>query len=132
MLIRTILGMSLASFIFTMTFVVMCKQLLNSYAHAKWWRLTIDRRQDQQRRKNGMVAWRFDLVVGYLPPMLLLPLLLLSHAIFVGLSNKVLASKILAGIVVGFTVFSLFILRIARAVAPPRNRLAPQTPPSDK
>ena len=124
--------MSLASFIFTMTFVVMCKQLLNSYARAKWWRLTVDRRQDQQRRKNGMVAWRFDLVVGYLPPMLLLPLLLLSNAIFVGLSNKVLASKILAGIVVGFTAFSLFILRIARAVAPPRNRLAPQTPPSDK
>jgi hypothetical protein len=61
--------------------------------------------------------------------MLLLPLLLFSYALFVGLSSKVLASKILAGIVVGFTAFSLFIFRIARAVAPPRNH-PPQTPPS--
>jgi hypothetical protein len=42
--------MSLASFIFTMTFVVVCKQLLNSYARVKWWRLTPSKKSDGRNR----------------------------------------------------------------------------------
>jgi hypothetical protein len=73
-----------------------------------------------------MATWRIDLVIGYLPIILLLPLFMLVRAL-----SSFLSGKVLAGIAVGFTAFSLFAFLIARAIAPPRNQPS-QTPPSDK
>ena len=128
--IRTCLGLCLASFTFTIAFVVACKQMLNCYApatrHGSTVGSTVNHGQDQRRWKDGMATWRIDLVIGCLPIILILPLLILVGVLF-----SLLSGKVLAGIAVGFTTFSLFAFLIARAIAPPRNQPF-QTPPSEK
>ena len=89
------------------------KQWLNLYERVEMRGSPIDRSRHRQRKMNGIVTWRFDLVMECLPLMLQIALLLLGYA----LSNYLYSiSKVVASVAIGFTAFGLlFYFLIASA-----------------
>ena len=94
------LGVSLlAAFIATLS-----RQWLNRYAQMEIRGSVVDRSRYRQYKMNGMIAWRFDLVMECLPLMLQAALFLLGYALSSYLS---FVNETVASIVVGFTTFGL-------------------------
>jgi hypothetical protein len=79
------------------------KQWLNRYASVERGSI-IDRGRQRKRKMDGMVAWKFALVMESLPLMLQHALLLLGYA----LSDYLFfINKAVAGVIIGFTTFGL-------------------------
>ena len=111
--VQAILYSSLAASLLSAFAAMLGKQWLNQYSRVEMRGSIIDRSRDRQRKMNGMVTWRFDLVMECLPLMLQAALLLLGYALstyLFTLDNKI------AGVTVAFTGFGLlFYLLIVSA-----------------
>ena len=102
--VQSILYSSLLVSLLAAFIAVLGKQWLSRYAQMEMRGSVVDRSRDRQRRMNGIVTWHFDLVMECLPLMLQAALLLLSYA----LSGYLFSiNKTVAGVVIGFTAFSL-------------------------
>ncbi|KAF9782345.1 hypothetical protein BJ322DRAFT_215262 [Thelephora terrestris] len=111
--VEAILYSSLAASLLAALFAMLGKQWLNRYSQDDPHDTIIDRGRHRQRKMNGMVTWRFDLVMECLPLMLQAALLLLSCALSKYLFT---INNTVAGVVVGFTSFGvLFYLLIVSA-----------------
>ena len=80
------------------------KQWLNLYERVEMRGSPMDRSRDRQRKMNGIVTWRFDLVMECLPLMLQIALLLLGYALSSYLYST---SRVVASVAIGFTAFGL-------------------------
>lgn len=111
--IQAILYSSLAASLLSAFIAMLGKQWLNRYSQVELRGSIIDRGRYRQRKMNGIVTWRFDLVMETLPLMLQGALLLLGYALS---SYLFTISNVIAGVVLGFTVFGLlFYLLIVSA-----------------
>ena len=111
--VQAILYSSLAASLLAALIAMLGKQWLNRYSRDELRGSVIDRGRHRQRKINGMVTWRFDLVMECLPLMLQAALLLLGCAL-----SKYLFTidNAVAGVAVGFTAFGvLFYLLIVSA-----------------
>ena len=102
--VQAILYSSLAASLLAAFIAMLGKQWLNRYAQMEMRASVIDRSRHRQCKMNGMVTWRFDLVMECLPLMLQIALLLLGYA----LSDYLFfINKVIAGVLIGFTTFGL-------------------------
>ena len=111
--VQAILYSSLAASLLAAFIGMLGKQWLNRYAQVEMRGSVIDRSRYRQRKMDGMVTWRFDLVMECLPLMLQAALLLLGYALsdYLFFINKVVSS-----ILISFTAFGLlFYLLIVSA-----------------
>ena len=76
--VLAILYTSLAISLLAAFIAILGKQWLNRYGRAEIHGSAMDRTRDRQRKINGMVTWRFSLVMESLPLMLQAALLLLG------------------------------------------------------
>ena len=111
--VQAILYSSLATSLLAAFIAMLGKQWLNRYGQTEMHGSPIQRSQQRQRKINGMVTWRFALVMECLPLMLQAALLLLGYA----LSNYLFSlDKVVASVTIGFTSFGvLFYLIIVSA-----------------
>ena len=124
--ILSILYSSLALSIFAAFVAMLGKQWLNRYS-ADIHGSLIDRSRDRQRKMNGMVTWRFNIVMEGLPLMLQAALLLLGCALYTYLSliDTTLAWAIASFIAVGLLFYGLIVIAATISYDCPF-----QTPPS--
>ena len=110
--VQAILYSSLLASLLAALIAMLGKQWLNHYASVERGSIIV-RGQDQKRKMDGMVTWRFGLVMECLPLMLQAALLLLGYA----LSDYLLSiNKVVASVIIGFTAFGLlFYLLIVSA-----------------
>jgi len=110
--VQTILYSSLSASLLAALVAMLGKQWLNRYASTELGSI-IERGRRRKRKMDGMVTWKFDLVMECLPLMLQAALLLLGYA----LSNYLyVTNKVVASVVIGFTSFGLlFYLLIVSA-----------------
>jgi len=110
--IQTILYSSLSTSLLAAFVAMLGKQWLNRYTSVEHGSV-IDRGRDRKCKMDGMVTWRFGLVMEFLPLMLQAALLLLGYA----LSNYLFSvNKVVASVIIGFTSFGLlFYLLISSA-----------------
>jgi len=111
--VQVILYSSLAASLLSAFVATLGKQWLNRYDQVEMCGSVVDRSRYRQRKMDGMVTWKFDLVMECLPIMLQLALLLLGYA----LSNYLFfINKVVASVIIGFTTFGLlFFLLIVSA-----------------
>jgi len=110
--IQVILYSSLWASLLAAFIAMLGKQWLNRYASVERGSI-IDRGHSRKRKMDGMVTWRFNLVMECLPLMLQAALFLLGYALseYLYFINKTIAS-----IAIGFTTFGLlFYLLIVSA-----------------
>jgi len=111
--VQSILYSSLAASLLAAFIAMLGKQWLNRYVRVDMRGSAIDRCRDRQRKMDGMVTWRFELVMEGLPLMLQAALLLLGYALSEYLYS---IGRVVASVVIGFTSFGLlFYLLIASA-----------------
>jgi len=111
--VQTILYSSLSISLLAALVAMMGKQWLNRYASVELESI-IERGRHRKRKMDGMVTWKFDLVMECPPLMLQAALLLLGYA----LSNYLyVTNKVVASVVIGFTSFGLlfYILIVSAA-----------------
>ena len=110
--VQAILYSSLSASLLAAFIAMLGKQWLNRYASVEHGSV-IDRGRQRKRKMDGMVTWRFSLVMECLPLMLQASLLLLGYA----LSNYLFfVNKTIASVLIGFTTFGLlFYLLIVSA-----------------
>ena len=102
--VQTILYASLAASLLSAFIAMLGNQWLTRYAQMEMRGSVVDRSRHRQCKMEGMVTWRFDLVMECLPLMLQAALLLLGYA----LSNYLFfINKPIASVVIGFTTFGL-------------------------
>ncbi|KAF9649519.1 hypothetical protein BDM02DRAFT_3128351 [Thelephora ganbajun] len=111
--VQAILYSSLAASLLAALIAMLGKQWLNRYSQVEMRGSVIDRSRHRQGKMNGMVTWRFNLVMESLPLMLQAALLLLGYA----LSNWLyFINKAVASVLIGFTAFGiLFYILIVSA-----------------
>ena len=118
---------SLAVSLFAAFIAMLGKQWLNRYAQVEMRGSVIDRSRHRQRKMNGMVAWRFGLVMESLPFMLQVALLLLGYA----LSNYLFfINEVVASVLIGFTSLGLLFYLFFTFAATFSYNCPFQTPPS--
>ena len=101
--VQSVLYSSLLASLLAAFTAILGKQWLNRYASVEGGSV-IDRGRQRKRKMDGMVTWKFGLVMECLPLMLQVALLLLGYA----LSNYLFfIDKAVAGVVIGFTTFGL-------------------------
>ena len=112
-LYSSLLASLLAAFI-----AILGKQWLNRYASVERGSV-IDRGRQRKRKMDGMITWKFGLVMECLPLMLQAALLLLGYA----LSNYLFfINRVVASVVIGFTSFGvLFFLLVVSAATSSYN-----------
>jgi len=111
--VQSILYSSLAASLLAAFIAMLGKQWLNRYVRVDMRGSVIDRCRDRQRKMDGMVTWRFELVMEGLPLMLQAALLLLGYALSEYLYS---IGRVVASVVIGFTSFGLlFYLLIVSA-----------------
>ena len=125
--VQSILYSSLASSLLAAFIAMLGKQWLNRYVRVDMRGSIIDRGRDRQRKIDGMVTWRFDLVMEGLPLMLQAALLLLGYALSEYLYSL---GKIVASVVIGFTSFGLLFYLLIISAAVLSYNCPFQTPPS--
>ena len=112
--VQAVLYSSLAISLLAALIAMLGQQWLNHYAQVEIHGSVVDRSRHRQHKMDGMVTWRFDFVMGFLPLMLQVALLLLGYA----LSNYLFfIKKVVAGIVIGFTAFGLLFYFIVASAA---------------
>jgi hypothetical protein len=101
--VQAILYSSLSASLLAAFVAMLGKQWLNRYASMEHGSI-IDRGRQRKRKMDGMVTWKFALVMECLPLMLQAALLLLGYALsdYLFFINKVVAS-----VLIGFTSFGL-------------------------
>jgi len=101
--VQAILYSSLSASLLAALIAMLGKQWLNRYASAGRGSI-VDRGRQRKRKMEGMVTWKFDLVMECVPLMLQAALLLLGYALsdYLYFINRVVAS-----VVIGFTAFGL-------------------------
>ena len=111
--VQAILYSSLAASLLAALVATLGKQWLHRFSQVEMSGSIADRSRNRVRKLDGMVTWRFDLVMESLPLMLQISLLLLGYA----LSNYLFfVNRTVAGVVIGFTSFGLlFYLLIVSA-----------------
>ena len=102
--VLAILYSSLASSLLAAFIAMLGKQWLNRCGRTETHGSPMDRSRDRQRKINGMVNWRFALVMECLPLMLQAALLLLGYALSQYLFS---IDKTVASVTTGFTSFGL-------------------------
>ena len=102
--VQAILYSSLAASLLAAFIAMLGKQWLNRFAQVKMSGSIADRSRNRVRKLDGMVTWRFDLVMECLPVMLQAALLLLGYALA---SYLFPINKTIAGVIIGFTAFGL-------------------------
>ena len=101
--VEAILYSSLSASLLAAFVAMLGKQWLNRYASVEHGSV-VDRGRQRKRKMDGMVTWRFGLVMECLPLMLQAALLLLGYA----LSNYLFfINKAIASVIMGFTTFGL-------------------------
>ena len=110
--VQSILYSSLSASLLAAFIAMLGKQWLNRYASVEHGSV-VDRGRQRKRKMDGMVTWRFSLIMECLPLMLQAALLLLGYA----LSNYLFfVNKTVASVIIGFTTFGLlFYLLIVSA-----------------
>ena len=101
--VEAVLYWSLSATLLAALIAILGKQWLNRYASVEGGSV-IDRGRHRRRKMDGMVTWKFDLVMECLPLMLQVALLLFGYALSGYLS---FINKVVAGVVIGFTTFGL-------------------------
>jgi len=102
-LVQAILYSSLSASLLAAFIAMLGKQWLNRYASVERGS-AVDRGRQRKRKMDGMVTWRFGLVMECLPLMLQVALLLLGYA----LSSYLFSiNRVVASVVIGFTTFGL-------------------------
>jgi hypothetical protein len=125
--VQAILYSSLSASLLAALIAILGKQWLNRYARVDMRGSIIDRSRDRQRKMNGMVTWKFDLVMECLPLMLQVALLLLGYA----LSNYLyFINKVVASVIIGFTGFGLLFYLLIVSAATLSYNCPFQTPAS--
>ena len=118
-LYSSLLASLLAAFI-----AILGKQWLNRYASVERGSV-IDRGRQRKRKMDGMVTWKFGLVMECLPLILQAALLLFGYA----LSNYLFfINKVVASVVIGFTSFGLLLYLLVVAAATLSYNCPFQTP----
>jgi len=97
--IWAILDLSLALSFLAAFIAMVRKQWLGLHALVEMRGSIVDRGRDRQRKMDGMVTWRFDLVMQCLPLMLQAALLLLGYALF---NYLFFVDRAVAGVAIGF------------------------------
>ena len=101
--VQAILYASLSTTLLAAFVAMLGKQWLNRYASVERGSV-IDRCRQRKRRMDGMMTWKFGLVMECLPLMLQAALLLLGYA----LSNYLFViNRVIASVVIGFLTFGL-------------------------
>ena len=110
--VQAILYSSLSATLLAALIAILGKQWLNRYVSAEHGSV-VDRGRHRRRKMDGMVAWRFGLVMDCLPLTLQAALLLFGYA----LSNYLFfINKVIASVIIGFTSLGvLFYLLIISA-----------------
>ena len=110
--VQAVLYASLSATLLAALIAILGKQWLNRYASVEHGSI-IDRGRHRKRKMDGIVVWRFGLVMDCLPLTLQAALLLFGYA----LSNYLFfINKAIAGVVIGFTSLGvLFYLLIISA-----------------
>ena len=112
--VESVLYSSLGASLLVAFIAMLGKQWLNRYSRTEVYGSVIDRSRHRQYKMDGMVAWRFNLVVDCLPLILQAALLLLGYALS---SYLFFINKTVAGVVIGTTslgvVFYLFVVSAA-------------------
>jgi hypothetical protein len=110
--VQTILYSSLSASLLAALVAMLGKQWLNRYASVELGSI-IERGRSRKHKMDGIITWKFDLVMECPPLMLQTALLLLGYA----LSNYLyVTNKVVASVVIGFTAFGfLFYLLIISA-----------------
>ena len=110
--VQAILYSSLSTSLLAAFVAMLGKQWLNRYASVERGSV-IDRGRQRKQKMDGMMTWRFNLVMECLPFMLQIALLLLGYALsdYLFFINRVISS-----VLIGFTTFGLlFYLAITSA-----------------
>ena len=104
------------------------KQWLNRYDSVGMRGSAIERSQNRQRKLNGIVAWRFDQVMEWLPLMLQIALLLLGCALSIYLwsTNITIASVVLGATTFGAILYAFIVVAGAVSVSCPYQTPAAQ------
>jgi len=101
--VQAILYSSLSTSLLAAFVAMLGKQWLNRYASVERGSV-IDRGRQRKHKMDGMMTWRFNLVMECLPFMLQIALVLLGYA----LSNYLFfIDKTVASVLIGFTTFGL-------------------------
>ena len=121
---QAVLYSSLLTSLLAAFVAILGKQWLNRYASVERGSI-VDRGRDRKRKMDGMVSWRFGLVMELLPLMLQAALLLLGYA----LSNYLFfINRAVAGVVIGFTTFGLLFYLLVVSAATLSYNCPFQTP----
>jgi len=111
--VEAILYSSLSASLLAALIAILGKQWLNRCASVERGSI-VERCRHRKRKMDGMVTWRFALVMECLPLMLQAALLLLGYA----LSDYLYAiNKVVASVVIGFTAFGLLFYLLIVSVA---------------
>ena len=112
--VQAILYSSLSASLLAAFIAMLGKQWLNRFAQVDISGSIADRSRNRARKLDGMVTWRFNLVMECLPLMLQVALLLLGYA----LSNYLFfVNKVVAGVLIGFTTFGFLFYLLIVSVA---------------
>ena len=121
---QSILYSSLSASLLAALIAMLGKQWLNRYASVKRGSI-VDRGRDRKRKMDGMVTWRFGLVMECLPLILQAALFLLGYA----LSNYLFfINRVVASVVIGFTTFGLLFYSLVVSAATLSYNCPFQTP----
>ena len=101
--VQAVLYSSFSASLLAAFIAMLGKQWLNRYASVERGS-AIDRGRQRKRKMDGMVTWRFGLVMECLPLTLQAALLLLGYALS---SYLFFTDRVVASVVIGFTAFGL-------------------------
>ena len=124
--VQAILYSSLLASLLAAFVAMLGKQWLNRYAEVERGSI-VERGRHRKRKMDGMVTWKFGLVMECLPLMLQAALLLLGYALsdYLFFINRVVAS-----VVIGFTTFGLLFYLLIVSAATLSYNCPFQTPAS--
>ena len=122
--VQAVLYSSLSASLLAAFVAMLGKQWLNRYASVEHGSI-VDRGRDRKRKMDGVVTWRFGLVMECLPLLLQAALLLLGYA----LSNYLFfVNRAVASVLIGFTTFGLLFYLLIISVATLSYNCPFQTP----
>ena len=123
---QSILYSSLSTSLFAAFVAMLGKQWLNRYASVDRGS-AVDRGRERKRKMDGMITWKFDLVMEFLPLLLQAALLLLGCALsqYLFFINKTVSS-----VLIGFTAVGLLLYSLITFAATFSFNCPFQTPPS--
>lgn len=126
--VTILLYASLAASLFSGLLAMLGKQWLNRYDSVDMRGSAIERSQNRQRKLNGVIAWRFDQVMEWLPLMLQISLLLLGCALSIYLwsTSITIAAVVLGGTTFGVIIYTFFAVAGAVFISCPYQTPAAQ------